>query len=51
MNDFLNIAYEKAENGDISILMISRKTKDSGVEIVKVFTDNEAEKLYSVLTT
>ena len=51
MNDFLNVAYEKAENGDISLLMVSRKTDGGGMEIVKVFTETEAEELYNKLTT
>lgn len=50
MNDLLNIVYEKAENGDAPILMVSRKTEGCGVEIVKVFTENKAEELYNKLT-
>ena len=50
MDDFLYVAYEKAENGDIPLLMVSRKTDNGGMEIVKVFTENEAENLYRVLT-
>ena len=49
MEDVLTIAYEGEYQNDISILMVSRKT-DDGMEIVKVFTEDEADKLYKKLT-
>ena len=48
--EVLTIAYEKAYLGDISILMITRKTNDGGMEIVKVFTEEEADSMYAKLT-
>lgn len=49
MEDILTIAYEGEYQKDISVLMVSRKT-DDGMEIVKVFTEDEADKLYKKLT-
>ncbi len=49
MEDVLTIAYEGEYQNDISVLMVSRKT-DKGMEIVKVFTEDEADKLYKKLT-
>ena len=49
MEDILTIAYEGEYQKDISVLMISRKTDDD-MEIVKVFTEDEADKLYKKLT-
>ena len=48
--DVLTIAYEKAYLEDISVLMITRKTNDGGMEVVKVFTEDEAEDMYAKLT-
>ena len=49
MEDILTIAYEGEYQKDISVLMVTRKTND-GMEIVKVFTEDEADKLYKKLT-
>ena len=49
MEDILTIAYEGEYQKDISVLMVSRKT-GVGMEIVKVFTEDEADKLYKKLT-
>lgn len=49
MEDILTIAYEGEYQRDISVLMVSRKTND-GMEIVKIFTEDEADKLYKKLT-
>lgn len=48
--DILTVAYEKAYLEDISVLMITRKTNDGGMEIVKVFTEEEADSMYAKLT-
>ena len=49
IEDVLTIAYEKAYLEDISVLMITRKTNDGGMEIVKVFTEEEADNMYKKL--
>ena len=49
MVDVLTIAYEKAFLGDISTLMVSRKTRDGGIEVIKVFTEDEADDMYDKL--
>ena len=49
MEDILTVAYEGEHQKDISVLMVSRKT-DDGMKIVKVFTEDEADKLYKKLT-
>ena len=49
MEDILTIAYEGEYQKDISVLMVSRKA-DDGMDIVKVFTEDEADKLYKKLT-
>ena len=49
MEDILTIVYEGEYQKDISVLMVSRKT-DDGMDIVKVFTEDEADKLYKKLT-
>ena len=48
MEDILTIAYEGEYQKDISVLMVSRKT-DDGMEIAKVFTEDEADNLYKRL--
>ena len=48
--DVLTIAYEKEYLEDISVLMITRKTNDGGMEVVKVFTEDEADDMYAKLT-
>lgn len=47
--DVLTIAYEKAYAGDISILLVTRKT-DSGMEIINYLEREEADKVYEILT-
>ena len=48
--DVLTVAYEKAYLNDISMLVISRKTNDGDIEIVKVFTRDKADDIYAKLT-
>jgi hypothetical protein len=45
---FLHIGYENYE-GDMPLLMVMRTTKNKQ-EILKVFQDNEAFKVYKLLT-
>ena len=49
IEDVLTIAYEKAYLGDISTLMVSRKLKDGGLEVIKVFIEDEADDMYDKL--
>ena len=49
IEDVLTIAYEKAFLGDVSTLMVSRRLKDGGLEIIKVFTEDEADDMYDKL--
>ena len=48
MEDMLMVGYESYK-GDIPLLMVSRKTKDGGMEIIKVFKEDEADDLYKKL--
>lgn len=48
MEDILTIAYEGEYKNDISVLMVTRNN-DNGMEIVKVFTEEEADGLYKKL--
>ena len=45
IEDGLFIGFDSYEN-ESSILMVSRKTKNNGMEIVKIFKNEEAEDLY-----
>ena len=47
--DVLTIAYEEAYLKDVSMLIVIRKTNDSDTEIVKVFTEDEADDMYKKL--
>ena len=49
IEDVLTIAYEKAFLGDVSVLMVSRKLKNGGLEVIKVFTEEEADDMYDKL--
>lgn len=49
IEDVLTIAYEKSFLGDVSTLMVSRRLKDGGLEIIKVFTEDEADDMYDKL--
>lgn len=49
IEDVLTIAYEKSFLGDVSVLMVSRKLKDGGLEVIKVFTEDEADDMYDKL--
>lgn len=48
IEDVLTVSYEEGYNGDISLLMVSRKEHD-GMKILKVFTEDEADMLYKKL--
>ena len=50
IEDVITIAYEKSFLGDVSTLMVSRRLKDGGLEIIKVFTEDEADDMYDKLT-
>ena len=47
--DVLTISYDKAYGGDISLLLVSRNT-DRGMEIIKYFEKEEADKAYEMLS-
>ena len=49
VEDVLTIAYEKAFLCDMSVLMVSRKHKDGSIEVIKVFTEDEADDMYDRL--
>ena len=49
IEDVLTIAYEKSFLGDVSTLMVSRRLKDGGLEIIKVFIEDEADDMYDKL--
>lgn len=51
MIDTLTIAYEEGKHGDISLLMVFRKTGDGGMKIVKIFKEEEADYFYKKLST
>ena len=45
IEDGLFIGFDSYEK-DSSILMVSRRTKNNGMEIIKIFKNEEAEDLY-----
>lgn len=45
IEDGLFIGFDSHEK-ETSILMVSRKTQNNGMEIVKIFRNEEAEDLY-----
>lgn len=49
IEDVLTIAYEGKYKNDISLLMVTRNN-GSDMEILKVFTEEEADELYKKLT-
>lgn len=51
MEDILIIAYEEGYKDDVSLLMVSRQKSDGGMEILKLFKEDEADDLYKKLTT
>ena len=51
MEDCLNVFYDKDEKRNESGLLVSRINKgDKTIKILKMVTDEEAEKLYELLT-
>ena len=48
IEDIVTVAYEEGYNGDIPILMVSRKDQ-TGMKILKVFKEDEADELYRKL--
>ena len=47
--DVLIVSYDKGYGGEMPILLVSRKT-DKGIEIIKTFDRDEADKVYDMLT-
>ena len=47
--DVLIVSYDKGYGGEIPILLVSRKT-DKGMEIIKAFEREEANKVYELLS-
>ena len=47
--DVLIVSYDKGYGGEIPILLVSRKT-DKGMEIIKAFDRDKADKVYDILT-
>ena len=48
IEDVITVSYEEGYNGDISLLMVSRKDQ-TGMRILKVFKEDEADELYRKL--
>jgi hypothetical protein len=48
IEDVITISYEERQNGDISLLMVSRK-EPTGMKILRVFKEDEADELYRKL--
>ena len=47
--DVLIVSYDKGYGDEIPILLVSRKT-DKGMEIIKAFDRDKANKVYEILT-
>ena len=47
--DVLIVSYDKGYGGEISILLVSRKT-DKGMKIIKAFDRDKADKVYELLS-
>lgn len=47
--DVLIISYDKGYGGEMPILLVSRKT-DKGMEVIKAFDRDKADKVYEILT-
>ena len=48
-NDVLIVSYDKGYGNEISILLVGRNT-DNGMEIIKVFEREEANRVYELLS-
>ena len=48
-NDVLIVSYDKGYGGEIPVLLVCRKT-DEGMEMIKAFEREEANKVYELLT-
>jgi hypothetical protein len=51
MTTSLLIGFDKADNGDIPVLIVGRKQPGDVVEIINAFQGEEAEALYNKLVT
>ena len=48
-NDVLIVSYDKGYDNEIPILLVGRNT-DKGMEIIKAFDRDKADKVYEMLT-
>ena len=48
-NDVLIISYDKGYGNEIPVLLVGRNT-DKGMEIIKVFEREEANRVYELLS-
>lgn len=48
-NDVLIVSYDKGYGNEIPVLLVGRNT-DRGMEIIKVFEREEANKVYEMLS-
>lgn len=48
--DVLMVSYDKGYGGEIPILLVGRNT-DKGMEIIKIFEREEANKVYEMLSS
>ena len=48
-NDVLIVSYDKGYGDEIPILLVGRNT-DKGMEIIKAFDRDKADKVYEMLT-
>ena len=49
ISDGLIIGFDRAKNGDNTVLIVGRQQKDSNVKVVNVFSGDEAYELYRKL--
>jgi hypothetical protein len=49
ISDGLIIGFDRAKNGDNTVLIVGRQQKDSNVKVVNVFAGDEAYELYKKL--
>lgn len=50
MTDYLNITFDKANNGDETGLCVMRKTRSGKIQVMKMELGEQAELLYKALT-
>lgn len=48
-NDVLIVSYDKGYGNEIPVLLVGRNT-DKGLEIIKAFDRDKADKMYEMLT-